>query len=87
MQVVFAEQAHAFPVVFHAVSGFQIAFEHYIEGRQYADYSGPYEVTPMITSQRLETNDLHMRDDVRIFTIPTREEANPSGGVTFIVGG
>ena len=55
--------------------------------REYADYLGRYDVTPMITSQRLETADKHMLDDVLIRTIPTRETENEAGGTTFVIGG
>ena len=50
-------------------------------------YDGAYDVTPLITAQRLATSRKLMRDDVRIDMIPTREIANDAGGVTFIVGG
>ena len=49
-------------------------------------YSGDYEVTPMITSQRLETDKKYMDDDVRIHTIPTTETLNGAGGYTFKIG-
>lgn len=87
MKVAFQELATRFDVDFDASALFQISFGQYMVDRTFADYTGPYEVTPMITSQRLETADKHMNDDVSIFTIPTREESNPSGGVTFIIGG
>ena len=87
MNVAFQELSSGFNVAFDASAQFQISFGQYMVDRTYADYTGPYEVTPMITSQRLETADKHMNDDVNIFTIPTREESNPSGGVTFIIGG
>lgn len=50
-------------------------------------YDGAYDVTPLITAQRLATSRKLMRDDVRIDMIPTREINNDAGGVTFIVGG
>lgn len=50
-------------------------------------YDGAYDVTPLITAQRLPTRSKTMRDDVRIEMIPTREIPNAAGGVTFIVGG
>lgn len=50
-------------------------------------YDGAYDVTPLITAQRLPTRSKTMRDDVRINMIPTREIPNAAGGVTFIVGG
>lgn len=53
----------------------------------YENYTGEYDVTPLITAQTLYTRDKHMVDDVRIDMIPTREINNAAGGVTFIVGG
>lgn len=57
------------------------------------DYEGPYEVTsftaePLLTSSLvLPTADKHMLDDVTIYSVPTREEPNDAGGVTFSIGG
>lgn len=87
MNVAFQELSSGFTVELGGSALFQISFGQYMVDHTYADYMGPYEVTPMITAQRLETADKHMNDDVNIFTIPTREESNPSGGVTFIIGG
>lgn len=56
-----------------------------IEG-QIKTYAGIYTVTPMITSQKLETAEKYMKDDVRIHTIPTTETANSAGGYTFKIG-
>lgn len=53
----------------------------------YEDYTGEYDVTPLITAQTLHTKDKHMNDNVRVDMIPTRELENAAGGVTFIVGG
>lgn len=50
-------------------------------------YTGAYDVTPLITAQVLATRDKLMDDNVRVDMIPTREENNAAGGVTFIVGG
>lgn len=50
-------------------------------------YDGAYDVTPLITAQVLPTRDKLMDDNVRVDMIPTREENNAAGGVTFIVGG
>lgn len=49
-------------------------------------YAGAYTVTPMITSQKLETAEKYMKDDLRIHTIPTTETANTAGGYTFKIG-
>ena len=56
-------------------------------------YTGAYEVTsfcadPLLTTSLvLPTADKHMMDDLTIYSVPTREEPNEAGGVTFIVGG
>lgn len=74
--------------VFHnTLNTFQVSFNVTASLREYADYTGSYDVTPMITSQRLDTADKHMLDDVLIRTIPTREIANEAGGTTFTIGG
>ena len=49
-------------------------------------YAGEYDVTPLVTAQVLATRDRLMDDNVRVNMIPTREESNAAGGVTFIVG-
>ena len=49
-------------------------------------YSGEYDVTPLITAQILYTAAKLMDDNVRVDMIPTSEEINASGGVTFKVG-
>ena len=60
---------------------------------QYEDYTGDYEVTSFgaaplaTTSLVLPTNDKHMLDDVTVYSIPTTEEYNAAGGVTFTIGG
>ena len=57
------------------------------------DYTGPYEVTsftaaPLLTTSLvLPTNDKHMLNDVTVYSVPTSEEYNPAGGVTFTIGG
>lgn len=57
------------------------------------DYTGDYEVTsfcadPLLTTSLvLPTADKHMLDDVTIYSVPTREEPNDAGGVTFSIGG
>lgn len=59
----------------------------YIGGEALEHYKGTYDVTPLITSQVLYTNQKFMDDNVRVDMIPTKEISNASGGVTFIVGG
>lgn len=59
----------------------------------YEDYTGPYDVTsftaaPLLTTSLvLPTTDKHMTDDVTVYSVPTSEEYNPAGGVTFTIGG
>lgn len=58
----------------------------------YEYYTGTYEVTSFVaqplltTSLILPTTDKHMHDDVTVYSVPTREEYNEAGGVTFTIG-
>lgn len=66
----------------------ELTFDNFQRVDGAADYyDGAYDVTTLITAQRLPTRSKTMRDDVRIDMIPTREIQNAAGGVTFIVGG
>lgn len=66
----------------------ELTFDNFQRVDGAADYYDvAYDVTPLITAQRLPTRSKTMRDDVRIDMIPTREIPNAAGGVTFIVGG
>lgn len=58
----------------------------YIDSGTYDHYSGPYEVTPLVTTQVLTTKEKLMDDNVTVYMIPTQEIKNDAGGVTFIVG-
>lgn len=57
------------------------------------EYDGAYEVTSFLaepsltTSLILPTRQKIMRDDVTVYSVPTSEEYNPQGGVTFTIGG
>lgn len=57
------------------------------------EYDGDYEVTsflaaPSLTSSLiLPTRDKLMRDNVTVYSVPTTEEYNLQGGVTFTIGG
>ena len=61
--------------------------------QQYEDYTGDYEVTsfcaePLLTTSLiLPTSDKHMLDNVTVYSVPTSEEYNTAGGVTFTIGG
>nr|DAK68131.1 MAG TPA: hypothetical protein [Caudoviricetes sp.] len=58
-----------------------------VKSGDYPDYAGPYDVTPMVTAQRMETKDTHMTDDVTIQEIPYYAVSNPQGGTTIVIGG
>ena len=49
-------------------------------------YEGPYEVTPRLNEQYLETNDKTMIDDVTIYEIPITYTSNPHNGMTVLIG-
>lgn len=86
--VTFQSSGGAFVVGFREENqSFTAVFDGAAAAQGYLDYRGSYDVTPMVTSQRLETEDRHMLEDVLIRTIPTRETANPAGGTTFTIGG
>lgn len=56
------------------------------------EYDGTYEVTsflaePSLTSSLiLPTREKLMRDNVTFYSVPTTEEYNEQGGVTFTIG-
>ena len=57
------------------------------EGGTPADtYMGPYEVTPRLTSQTLETEDKLMTDDVTVYEIPVTYTSNIYDGQTVVIG-
>ena len=58
----------------------------YIDSGSYDHYEGPYQVTPLVTTQVLTTKEKLMDDNVTIYMIPTKEEKNAAGGITFTVG-
>ena len=49
-------------------------------------YIGPYDVTPKVTSQTLETQNLLMTRNVEVESIPYVEVQNPQGGETVTIG-
>ena len=88
INVTFNSSGGRCPVAFQGAHHiFSMVFDGAAALREYADYLGSYAVTPMITSQRLETADKHMLNDVLIRTIPTQEMTNAAGGITFAIGG
>lgn len=58
-----------------------------VKSGEYPDYAGPYDVTPMVTAQRMETKDTHMAEDVTVREIPYYAVSNPQGGTTIVIGG
>lgn len=49
-------------------------------------YAGPYEVTPRLYAQSLDTDGKLMEDDVTVFEIPISRTTNPTGGLTVLIG-
>lgn len=50
-----------------------------------APYDGPYEVTPKVESQVLNTKSKVMRSDVTVNRIPIFETSNSAGGETVYI--
>ena len=48
-------------------------------------YEGPYEVTPKVSAQTLQTAQKFMREDVSVRAIPYFDVSNPSGGNTIYI--
>lgn len=69
------------------------SFDTSIGQSVYQDYTGDYEVNsftaePLLTTSLvLPTFDKHMTDNVTVYSVPTTEENNEAGGVTFTIGG
>lgn len=49
-------------------------------------YGGPYEVTPRLYAQSLDTDGKLMEDDVTVYEIPISRTTNPTGGLTVLIG-
>jgi len=49
-------------------------------------FPGPYEVTPVVKGQTLETKDKIMSDDLKIRDIPKYAVSNNSNGITVTIG-
>ena len=49
-------------------------------------YQGPYEVTPALTEQMMETQGLTMRQNVTIYEIPVVRTSNLHDGITVVIG-
>lgn len=54
-----------------------------VEGER---YDGSYEVTPRLYAQSLDTDGKLMEDDVTVYEIPISRAANPTGGLTVLIG-
>lgn len=48
-------------------------------------YEGPYDVTPKVTAQTLQTAQKLMREDVSVRAIPYFDVSNPAGGNTVYI--
>lgn len=49
-------------------------------------YDGPYEVTPRLETQTLETELKAMEHDVTVHEIPVTRTSNPYDGITVLIG-
>lgn len=47
-------------------------------------YKGPYDITPAISSQVMDTKNKHMTDNVLVEAVPYFETANDSGHTVYI---
>lgn len=66
-----------------------VTFEEFIEGGGGGGgeiYHGPYEVTPRVYSQSLETKNKLLEKNVSIKEIPITYVSNPQGGQTTTIG-
>lgn len=50
-------------------------------------YTGSYNVIPKVKSQKLETKNKSMTNDINVEKIPYSEVSNPEGGKTIVIGG
>lgn len=55
-------------------------------GQMLPIYDGPYEVTPRVKEQLLNTSNKSMTNDVKIFSIPYATTSNIAGGLTATIG-
>lgn len=55
-------------------------------GDNLPEYAGPYEITPKVSEQILDTADKRMSDNLRILSIPMKEVTNSSNGKTIYIG-
>lgn len=55
-------------------------------GDNLPEYTGPYEITPRVTEQILDTADKKMSTDLKILSIPIQEITNSSNGKTIYIG-
>lgn len=91
------QTANRFHIKFHEQNNFSIRLRHSTEltasfgevqivSDKYPEYEGPYEVTPKIQEQVLETRNTSMLDDVTVLEIPYEEVTNLGGGLTAVIG-
>ena len=62
--------------------------DQYIKIRtgEYDSYEGPYEVTPRLYQQELDTSHKVMSADVTVYEIPITRTSNPQDGLTVLIG-
>ena len=65
---------------------FTVTFGNVIKIPDVDYYEGPYEVTPRLQQQVLETEGLAMSDDVTVYEIPITYTSNPYDGKTVLIG-
>lgn len=55
-----------------------------LNGTEYTDYNGEYEITPQVESQILQTRNKIMRNNMQINEIPYYETSNEYGKTAYI---
>ena len=76
------EDAQYMDVEFSQEEEFVVEFGGAVSG----DYAGPYEVTPRVYTQILDTYGKLMEADVTVHEIPVTQTSNPYGGQTVLIG-
>ena len=88
MDVNFSESTQSFATKMDGLDQkFDANFEHTQEVTVVngTPYKGPYEVTPRVVGQTMETRNKVMTDDVTIRAIPVYRTSNQSGGTTVYI--
>ncbi len=74
-------------VLFGTISASKVLSAHVSMNVEYDQYTGPYEVTPAVEAQTLNTTNRVMTQDVNIKEIPYYSVSNSAHGETIIIGG